>query len=374
VRLLVLGPGHPFRGGIARTTTDLAAVLGRRGHEIVFLTPTRQYPNWIYPGGADRDPAACPRLDGSEAVLDPLWPPAWPRARRRAVRADADAWLVPYWTWVWSPMWRFLLGAAVKGPPVVAIVHNPADHDGSALHRLAARLVLQRCRALFTHAEAMAAELRADFPSIPVASHPLPASHPRVLPERARARAGLGLGRTDRVALFLGLIRPYKGVDVLLEAFARLPESSPWRLVVAGEAWGGLGAELEGQLAGLGIEERVRLDLRWIPEEEIPALLAAADVVVLPYRAGSQSAVVPMAMAYGLPVITTAVGGLPEVVKDGVNGLVVQPGSPEALAAAFQRTDAKVLGELAEGVRAAAARFTWDGYAEALEALIRRVA
>jgi glycosyltransferase involved in cell wall biosynthesis len=175
------------------------------------------------------------------------------------------------------------------------------------------------------------------------------------------------------VALFLGLIRPYKGVDLLLEAMARQLLGCDWLLVVAGEPWGELGSALQRQVRDLGIEDRVRLRLGWVPEPEVPPLLAAADVVVLPYRSGSQSAVAPLALAAGLPVLSTRVGGLPEVVGDGLNGLLVEPGSVDELAHAFVVLDRPRLAALAEGAREGRTRLTWDGYAAALERLLHRV-
>jgi glycosyltransferase involved in cell wall biosynthesis len=372
MRLVVLGPGHPFRGGIATTTTAAVTALRARGHEVVFLTPRRQYPSWLFPGrGGGRDPQACPPLPGSEAVLDPMFPPAWPRARRAAERARADAWVIPYWTWAWAGCWRYLL--AGKRPPVVAVVHNPADHDAGWTQRAAARWVLSRCDGLFTHAGALAELVRRDHPGRPCAAHPLPATATFEALDRATARRELGLPAEGRVALFAGLIRPYKGVDLLLEAVARLPEAAGWRLVVAGEAWGGLGPQLERRAAAPDLAGRVRLDLRWQSEEELRVLLSAADLVVLPYREGSQSAMAPLVLAAGVPVLSTRVGGLAEVVEDGVNGRLVAPGSAEALTEALAALDREQLRPLAAGARRTASRLTWDGYAAALESLLERV-
>jgi D-inositol-3-phosphate glycosyltransferase len=358
VRLVVFGSGHPFRGGVARTTTELVRGLEARGHEIRFLTPRRQYPGWLFPGADDRDPEACPRLACAEAVLEPLNPLAWPAARRRALAIAADA-------------WRFLLRA--QHPPAVAVVHNPADHDSGFRHRLAARTVLRRCAGLFTHARVLEEGLAAAYPGRPTASCPLPGTAVAPLPERSIARRELDLPDGPRVALFMGLIRPYKGVDLLLEALARLPAASDWELVVAGEPWGEQGALVERKVRELGIGRRVRLRLGWVPEPEVPRLLAAADLVVLPYRSGSQSAVAPLALAAGVPVLSTAVGGLAEVVRHGVDGWIVEPGSVEALAAALESLERPLLERLAGGARAGAGRPSWDAYAAALEGLIEQV-
>ena len=371
MRLTVFGSGHPYRGGIARTTTDLVVALEARGHDVLFLTPRRQYPTWLFPGASDRDPDACRRLDCAEVVLDPLQPLSWPGSKRRALDHEAEAWILPYWTWAWSGLWRWLLRG--RRPPVVAIAHNPADHGAGVLQRSAARSVLRRCDAVFTHARILEEQLAAAYPGLPTASHPLPPPELGELPPREEAREQLEIQADRKVALFLGLIRSYKGVDLLLEAISRQSGDSNWSLVVAGEPWEDLGPALEQQARALGIEDRLRLRLGWVPEAEVPLLLAAADLVVLPYRSGSQSAVAPLALAAGLPVLSTKVGGLPEVVRDGINGVLVEPGSVGELAGALEEMTAEKLAELAEGALASRSRLTWDGYAAALEKLLEQV-
>ena len=371
MRLVVLGPGHPFRGGIALTTTRLVQSLRQRGHQVTFLTPIRQYPRWLYPGADDRDPDACPRLEDSHACLDPLSPTRWSGARRQCLRSDADAWILPYWTWAWAGLWWFLLRTE-RRPKVAAVVHNLSDHEGSALRRLAARAVLSRCQGLFTHAGSLASALGALYPGVPIAAHPLPPVPLGEPPDREGARAALGL-TSGRLALFAGLIRPYKGVELLLEAMALLPRDSGWQLVVAGEPWEGLGEKLRQRVAQPDLAGRVRLDLRWLPDPELSRLLAAADLVVLPYHAGSQSAMAPLALSYGVPVLSTRVGGLAEVIRDGINGLLVEPGSAPALAAAIASLDGPRLQELSDGARSTVAELTWSAYAAELEGLLARM-
>jgi glycosyltransferase involved in cell wall biosynthesis len=372
VRLTVFGPGFPFRGGIASTTTRLVGALTARGREVLFLTPSRQYPRWLYPGVSDRDPEACPPVAGARPLIDPCNPIGWRRVRRIGEDYRADAWIVPYWTSAWSGLWSYLLASRGR-PPTIAVVHNPFDHDARPWQRLAARRVLGRCDGLFTHAESLAGELEHAHPTLPVAHHRLPATAAPQSLDRTRARIALGLPETRRVALFLGLIRPYKGVDVLLDAAAALPPGSDWLVLIAGEPWGGLGDRLRRQASSLGLEGRVRLDLGWVPEGRVATLLAAADLLVLPYRRGSQSAVAPLALASGLPVLSTAVGGVPELIVDGDNGVIAPPGDSSAIAAALEALDTGRLARLAEGARRSVAGLDWDAYAAALEELIARV-
>ncbi len=369
MRLTVFGPGFPLRGGIATTTTALVQALEGHGHQVQFLTPSRQYPRWLYPGADERDPEACPQIDGAQALFAPLEPWTWPRARRQALEFNADAWIIPYWTWAWATFWRFMLRGS--RPPAIAVVHNLHDHGGGTLRRSVALGVLSRCQGFLTHAAVLRTALLESFSGVPVAAYPLPpVTSTRPIPEKKAVRRRMDVGPEERLALFLGLIRPYKGVDVLLEAFARLPETSQWRLVVAGEPWGGLGRNLAAQVETLHLGDRVRLKFGWIPEAEVDQLLSAADILVLPYRSGTQSAVAPMALSRGLPVLSTDIGGLGEVIQDGVSGLLVEPGSPEALADALVGLENEGLARLAAGALASANRWTWDGYAETLEGLV----
>jgi glycosyltransferase involved in cell wall biosynthesis len=371
MRLVVFGSGHPFRGGVARTTTEMVGALENRGHQALYLTPRRQYPNWLFPGASDRDPDACRLLACARPVLEPMNPMTWAASRRIAEIFAGDAWIVPYWTWAWAGLWRFLLGGT--RPPAVAVVHNPVDHDAGIVQRRAARSVLGRCQALFTHAGSLERRLADAYPGVPTGFYLFPPTAVESLPDRTAARAALQLPADRRVALFLGLIRPYKGVDLLIDAVAELPPDSDWLVLVAGEPWGGLEKSLRRQVRDSGLEDRVRLALRWVPELEVPRLLVAADLVVLPYRSGSQSAVAPMALAAGVPVLTTDVGGVGEIVRHGIDGWVIEPGSVDALAAALVELDRPTLQRLGRGAVDGRGRLTWDGYADALEDLITSV-
>ncbi len=233
-----------------------------------------------------------------------------------------------------------------------------------------ASTILKRADGLFTHGRRLASDLEALFPETPIGHHLLPAATRQELPGRQEARDRLGLPSDAQVGLVLGLLRRYKGVDVLLDAVARLPEDSDWHLVVAGEAWDGLERELPVQARQLGIDDRVHFHFGWLPEAEVPAFLAAADLMVLPYRSGSQSAVASQALAHGIPLLVTAVGGLPEVVGDA--GLVVPPGDPDALSAALASLGPGRLQLLSEAAQRADCP-TWESYASSLEKLLEQV-
>lgn len=369
-RLALVGPSWPYRGGISRTTTKLAEALDRRGSLAAFLTAARQYPRFLYPGTRDIDPGACRRLAIAEPSFGVFQPLSWRRLAKRLRTVGADAVALPYWTAAWAPMEAWLARAEV--PPLVAIVHNPCDHDAGWLARSGANFVLARCSGFLCHASSVASGLREKFPQIPVQVHPL-AMEPTGGANREEARRRLGLSEGNVAFLSFGLIRPYKGVDVLVDAITRLPADSPAVLLLAGEPWGPLDGETRRRIERLAAAGKAIVRLEWVPEEDVPTWLAAADVMVLPYRAATGSAVAAQALGHGLPLVASAVGGLAEIVEDGRNGLLVPPSDASALAAALSRLlDPELRARLAAGARAVAAAWSWDSYAACLETLVER--
>jgi glycosyltransferase involved in cell wall biosynthesis len=184
----------------------------------------------------------------------------------------------------------------------------------------------------------------------------------------------LGVPEHHLALLCFGLIRPYKGVEVLLEAVASLPGDLPVTLLLAGEPWGEAGERLRARIAAPDLAGRVVARLEWVPEGEAPAWFAAADVAVLPYRSATGSAVAAQALGAGLPVVGSRVGGIAEVVEDGASGFLVPPDNVPALAVALARlVEPGLVARLAGGARAAAARWSWSSYADTLDELATAV-
>jgi glycosyltransferase involved in cell wall biosynthesis len=167
------------------------------------------------------------------------------------------------------------------------------------------------------------------------------------------------------------LVRAYKGLHTLLKAYARVAEKLDATLLIVGEFYEDR-APYDAEISALGIGARVRVIDRYIPDEEVEVYFRAADLVVLPYRSATQSGITQTAFAFGRPVVVTAVGGLPDVVDDGVTGYVVPPDDPPALAAAVERffaTDAAP--SMSAAIHAQRDRFSWKGCVDALLTLAR---
>jgi glycosyltransferase involved in cell wall biosynthesis len=243
--------------------------------------------------------------------------------------------------WALVPALDALLLAALRkrGWRIAYTVHDPLPPAGRPAHRHYARL-LSRVDAAIVHTPHLARQLIADYPSVAGRVHVVPhggsALPPLTAADRAQARARLGLEVDRPVLLFFGMIKPYKGLEFLLEAMPAILAAFPRAiLLVAGEALMPMRAVHE-QIERLGLRATVRLRESFVPQEEAPLYFAAADLLVAPYTDIAASGVVAQAQAYGLPAVVTRVGGLPEFVEPEGCGVVVPPRSPAALSEAIR--------------------------------------
>lgn len=356
MRIHFVGPVPPLRGGIAQHSNQLLDALVAAGHDVTVSTWAQQYPRRLYPG-EERDPAATAR-PGADAHMRWWDPLSWWQAGRRA--RGADALLVPWVTPVHAPAYLTAFVAAGRVPKV-AVVHNPLPHERRAVDRVASRAVLRRLAGGITHARTATADLLDLVPDLPVVEVPHPPNLPVV-------RADYPAGPPWRL-LFVGFIRPYKGLDLALDALAALrTRRDDVALTVAGEVWGPTEPWREA-IHERGLDDAVDLRPGYVPDEELGALLADHHVVVAPYRAATQSGIVPLAHAVGRPVVATDVGGLSEAVTDGVDGVLVPPGDADAFATAIETA-------LAHGPAmahaSATARSSWAEVAAAVVSLVRR--
>jgi D-inositol-3-phosphate glycosyltransferase len=347
MRLAIVGPLHPLRGGIALHGAEMAIAAHAAGHELRVLSYARLYPRIVFPGRTQLDPDPEPvalRPIARRALLDSCAPWTWRRAARWLASWQPELVVLQRWHPFFAPALATVARhLRARGVRVVWMVHNALPHEGSALlWRSLAKLGYSSRDICLTHAGSEIEALRAlgvsaELRHVP---HPVPDATTIARASEAEARHTLGVANDEVVFLFLGYVREYKGVDVLLDALARLaPVGRPWRALIAGE-WYLDRAAADRVLSIAPLAGRVLIDDRYLPVEDVARYLAAATVVVLPYRSGTQSGVVPLAYAHGRGVITTRVGGLAEVVREGETGLLVPPGDPVALAAALERVRA----------------------------------
>jgi len=333
-----VGPAPPLRGGIAHYTTALVRALRRR-HTVQVVGLRRQYPKLLFPGTTEMDQSGVRIELRSDAVIDPLSPWSWP-AVAKAIRAFAPDVIVLAW---WQPALGAVLATFARlargraRARLVFLCHNVAAHDATPLDRILTRYALRCADAAIVHSDADRERLRRNRPTLPQrwTTHPaydLAEFGPRLEAEQARAKLRLG----GDVVLFFGLVRRYKGLADLLRAMPRILAAHWCTLVVAGEFYEPR-SPYEALVRELGITAQVRLLDRYVPNEEVGVYFSAADVIVAPYRAATQSGVVALAQQFHRPAVVSRVGGLPDMIVEGITGLSVPAGDPHSLANAVLR-------------------------------------
>jgi glycosyltransferase involved in cell wall biosynthesis len=378
MRVVIVGPTHPYKGGIAQHTTELAHRLAGRGHDVRIESWSAQYPARLYPG---RQRVTEPEMEPFPVTAYPLsWrrPDGWLRLGRRLRRdGDLDAVVLVLVSPVQAPAYLGILAGlgAVRThaggrPPTLALCHNVLPHERRRVDVWLTRSVLRRVSALLVHTPAQA-ELARTLTGRPVHVAEM-APHLWGSPSRRRpaepAEAVRPAGSAEAVGirrrlLFFGLVRPYKGLDVLLRALAAGPADVS--LTVAGEFWGGL-ADTRALVTELGLTDRVELQPGYVDAADVPALFTAADALVLPYRSGTASQNVDLARMHGLPVVASRVGTLGTAVQDGVDGLLVPPGDADALAVALRRLyEPGMLAQLRAKVEPPDVDAAWERYLDA---------
>jgi D-inositol-3-phosphate glycosyltransferase len=368
--LVLVGPAPPLRGGIAHFGEGLARALAER-HEVRRVSFSRQYPGLLFPGRTQTEPGERPRLPAS-ALLDALAPWTWRRAARAAAAWHPRGAVLMHWSPFFAPAYGGFASSLRRAANarVVLLCHNLHPHEPGPLDRGLSRRLLARVDGAVTLSESVAEEVRAIAPRLPLrrVAHPIVDVFPPP-PSREEARAALGLG--DELALlFFGFVRPYKGLDVLLQALPQIRSRHRLRLLVAGEFYEAR-ERYDRLLDRLGIADQVTFLDRYVAVEEVPGLFAAADLCVQPYRSASQSGVSKLAMQFGCPVVLTDVGGLAEDVADGITGYVVPPEDPAAIAAAVDRfCRDRERHDFGAAIREARARFGWGPLVSALEELL----
>lgn len=377
VKILLLSPAHPLRGGIAASSERLAQALQAEGHEVVIYSFALQYPAFLFPGKSQRTDDPPPAGLCIRTRLNSINPLNWLIVGREVARERPDRIIVRFWLPFMGPCLGTVLRVArffsrKKTPHVTALVDNIVPHEKRFGDRPFAQWFVNACDDFVVMSRSVGEEIEQFLPApvksgrIRFAPHPIYDIYGEsVAQPDARARLGLPPD-VQRVVLFFGLIRPYKGLDLLLHALAN-PQLEGQRVhaLIAGECYSDW-AEYEAIIAQHSLSERVHLSVRFIPNDEVALYFSAADLVVQPYRTATQSGVSQIAYHFEKPMVVTNVGGLPEIVTQGVSGYIVEP-KPEALATAirdfFEQGRAA---SMTAGVRAEKQRFSWKNLTETL--------
>ncbi len=363
MRIDLVGPAHPFRGGISHYSTLLFQNLKKK-HRVKFYSLKRQYPQFLYPGKTDRDSSLSPLRDAEiESCLDPANPFTWVNVARKIVRDKPDMTIFPWWVVFWAPpfliiIWILRLFSKTR---ILFICHNIFEHERNRLKSVVSRCVLARGDYFIVHSEEEKKRLIkiTGKTRVKVNFHPTYETFNTQVISREKAKERLRI-KEENVLLFFGFVREYKGLRYLAQAMPDILRQIDARLVVAGEFWEAKN-DYWKLIETLGIEEKVTIVDRYIPNEEIPYYFYASDIVILPYTSVTGSGLVQLAFGFHKPVVVTRIGSMAEVVDDKKTGFLVPPKNPQEIARAvleFFHTSRRE--EMVERIQKESPRFSWD--------------
>ena len=364
MKITILGPAHPYRGGLASIMEIMARTFQRRGDEVDIKTFTLQYPSLLFPGESQTvatPPPADLRICRCVNTMNPL---NWVRVGRRIRRERPDFVLMKYWTPFMAPCFGTIARIARGNghTKVLCQIDNVEPHEHHLTDKPFNRYYLHSVDGFVYMSEQVHSELRAysDAPAL-FSPHPLFENFGERV-ERSEACVRLGLDPANRYVLFFGLIRDYKGLDLLLDAWAQLRRAGRTegrRLIVAGEFYASRERYVR-QIEELHLGEEVILHDFFVPDADVKYYFSAADVLVQPYKTATQSGVTQIAYQFCVPMVVTKVGGLAEIVPDGRVGYVCEP-TPEGVAGAIERMyEGDTLQRFRENCVEERRRFSWE--------------
>ncbi len=342
--IVILGPGHPLRGGLATFDERLAKAFQDLGHRATIYSFSLQYPEFMFPGTTQYSSEPAPENIEILSKVNSVNPFNWLKVGRELKALEPDIIVVRFWLPIMGPALGTMLRIAKKNrhTRVVAITDNIIPHEKRAGDTHFTRYFLKPCDAFIAMSEKVMQDLSLFAPHKPATRvlHPLYDNFGESIP-KAEARQRLGIAAGQPVLLFFGFIRKYKGLDILFSALALLKQriqNTPLqdlKLLVAGEFYEDE-KPYRQQIEESGIAGMLLLKTGFIPNQDVRDYFCAADVVVQPYRNATQSGVTPLAYHFEKPMIVTSVGALPDYVPHEKAGLVAAP-EPAALAAAIER-------------------------------------
>ena len=372
MRICLIGPTHPFRGGIAHYTTLLYRNLQKQ-HQVTLFSFKRQYPQWLFPGATDRDPSRKPirQEGGVHFSIDSLNPVSWVRTAIAIRRCKPDIVIVPWWTSFWTVPFFTIVRLIRRNPriKILFLCHNVQEHESLGFNQVCTRWVLGQgdCFIVHSRQEAISLKKKLPNPKIYQGFHPTYEELQVVHYSRAEARHRLNL--KGNVVLFFGFIRPYKGLEYLLNAIPIVAQKLKNNLsvMVVGECWQDED-RYQKLIENLNIRDHILRINAYVPNEEVGLYFAAADLVAIPYVSATGSGILQAAFGANRPVVATEVGGLSEAVRHGFTGYLVPPADTvrlsEAMITFFNQNQGPVFErEIAHEKE----RFSWDHMVKLIE-------
>ena len=363
MKICILGPAHPLRGGLASFNERLATQFQNEGHEVQLLTFSLQYPSLLFPGKTQFSTAPAPENLNIEVCVNSINPFNWIKIARKINRSQYDILIVRYWTPFMAPC----LGSIAKcvqregKTKVICLVDNLIPHEKHFFDTLFTNYFVRGIDGFVTMSQSVfddVAHLKIEKP-IALTPHPMFDNFGAKL-DRETALKTINLDPEFRYFLYFGLIRGYKGLDYLLEAFAHSEfRKHKIKLIVAGEFYED-SAPYMAQIEKHKLAEHLVMKTEFIPNDLVASYFCASDLVVLPYKDATQSGVTQIAYHFSKPMLVTNVGGLPEIVPHNICGYVVEPNIESITEALIDFLQNEKKDSFNEGLEKEKERFQWD--------------
>ena len=374
MKIIIIGTAFPYRGGLAAYNERLAHEYVRQGNDVEIITFTLQYPSFLFPGKTQYSAESAPTDLKITRKINAINPLNWIKVGREIQRKSPDIVIFCYWMAFMAPCYgtiaRYARSSKTK---MLGLIHNMIPHEPTILDKLFPTYFVKSMDGFVAMAESVVADINhfdtENKPKV-VSPHPIYDHYGDILPKN-QAAIKLGLNEQNPYILFFGFIRQYKGLDLLLEAFAdkRLREF-PVKLIVAGEFYEDPTPYLQ-QIKRLGLGDLVILRTSFIPDREVQNYFSVADLIAQPYRTATQSGVSQIAYHFETPMLVTNVGGLAEIIPDGKVGYVVEVGPiqiADALVDFYTNNRAE---KFIENIKVEKQNFSWSRMTEAIDGLFK---
>ena len=373
MKIIIVGTTYPFRGGLAAFNERLAREYIQQGHEVEIFTFSLQYPSFLFPGKTQFSSEEAPTDLKIHRTINSVNPLSWLLTGRKIKKLNADKVIFCYWMAFIAPCFG-TIARIVRSPKteIVALIHNMIPHEPTIMDKLFPKYFVNAMDGFVAMADSVIEDVKHfDANSKPkiVSPHPI-YDHYGALLDKKDAAIKLGLYDQNAYILFFGFIRQYKGLDLLLEAFAdeRL-RKFPLKLIVAGEFYENPEPYLS-QIAKLKLGNFVELRTVFIPDSEVRNYFSVADIVAQPYRTATQSGVSQIAYHFEKPMLVTNVGGLAEIVPHGKVGYVVDVEPAQIADALVDFYENKRADEFIENIKTEKLKYAWSQMTEAINNLM----
>ena len=338
MNIIILGTAYPFRGGLATFNERLARQLQAEGHTVEVITFTLQYPSFLFPGKTQYSTEQAPTDLRISQQVHSCNPFNWIKVGRRIRNMQPDMLITCYWMAFFAPCYGMIQRIVQRNGKTrcIALVHNMIPHEPSILDKLFAPFFVRHTDGFVALSESVVQDInRFDHGTKPKTSYPHPIyDHYGEQMSKEEACQALHLKPENQYMLFFGLVRAYKGLDLLLDAFGKVKDQLPnLQLIIAGEFYEEED-KYRAQIANNGLADKVIIKNEFIADADLRKYFGAADLIVQPYKSATQSGVTQVAFHFEKPMLVTNVGGLGEIVHDHKMGYAVEPNA-EAIAQAL---------------------------------------